>query len=1302
MNLVEALSKSLQSNPKKVKINKSIYKIKDDLEKKRIQEIKKENKKAYFEYLDRKKRVSENFKKEQQNKKSNKKVNKNKKEVVVPHPAISTTRIYFYVRKEKEMNIETGLLMYVKRKYHYKSDPDISQTSLLGEVFNKCYEITLNVETQYINQFNVRHFYNVDDDGVELINNVVRDIQVFMTPEQVEQFQMIGGSKNIEGFYIKSSVAIQQVQGGYIWNKTALKEDSTNLTINNKYIKYIANLEAKSFKDLLVLEYNNYLKTNFRPNSCVLTVLINKFYDRFNTIKSDGKRAYKELTYEYLAELLEIDLKPSDNSCDLQTVIDKFINRFKFAGLFVYNCYMQLLYKSVPETNNPIILKVMMKDNHIYQLNDNLKSLEQRVNYEDDERDSLKVNNKYHIKDTKPKTEEEIIKNKEIFIESQEDIIINITKEMKLNDKLESLKIITMCDLTSLLFEILSSGYTPNISYSNRLNKITLLIKKTVINIIRANQSADYGLCVEFSNLDEYKSYTKANEIFNSSIIKKEYLSDIHPQVSEIDEQYKISPLTGTFIESKSVLKGVDENRAYTQCLMSIDEIPIFNYFDVYKTYDSHPIENLTYYLVEVLEDNKRASIIFNGKYSRVYGFVLKQIDIKYKILYYRRPLKTEEVNFKSVVDELYNTPIQDNYKKSIANITIGLLEKKQNKAELTKIFKNQNEAQEYSIKYNGVLYTIENETNEAFEEVNDEFGEGIVLKPILSEIKKEQIYIVILNKKEKLINGFTPIKDMVYLLQRLKTLKNFDKLSKHPNIKIHGIKTDSILYSGSDSVIKQEFNIKSGIGNYKLEKNKYLVDKMIQLEENELIKINTYENVKPNFFKNERDIKETNKYIQENNNILVIGDYAGVGKSTLCKNFDKESLFVCPYNKLCQVLRTEGYKSITYSKMFGLYGDDQEKVNTKGYNLEGIETIVFDEIFLYEPKRLKRIAELMKRYPNKKFLATGDNNQRDPIAFKNPEYLKSCMNILFPNQTLLKDIKRLSNEEDKKKMRDLKIDILEGKLSVEEICKKYNIATINKISNVKTLKNICYFNFRCNIVNKNIHFGVLNKKTEFEVGNEIICRAYQKYKNITLNTNYTYKIMKIDKAYTTIKDENENESYIIPNGIINTYFKLPYALTCDSVQGLSFDENEKITIFDSNTPYVDRKYLYTAITRARNLKDIQIFIHSENENKNLMESKFKLYFRLKAQNYKNQDKKANRPINETIEYVNEEWISTKLDECKGVCPQCKKFMELYLDGNSEVVSNITVDRTNSNLPHYKNNCVLMCGSCNKSKGARF
>jgi hypothetical protein len=51
--------------------------------------------------------------------------------------------------------------------------------------------------------------------------------------------------------------------------------------------------------------------------------------------------------------------------------------------------------------------------------------------------------------------------------------------------------------------------------------------------------------------------------------------------------------------------------------------------------------------------------------------------------------------------------------------------------------------------------------------------------------------------------------------------------------------------------------------------------------------------------------------------------------------------------------------------------------------------------------------------------------------------------------------------------------------------------------------------------------------------------------------------------------------------------FSLPYANTLHSIQGLS--KSGKITIFNCDIPHISRRFIWTAITRARSLNNITI-----------------------------------------------------------------------------------------------------------------
>ena len=1164
----------------------------------------------------------------------------------------------------KKINIHCYLYVIARRldkpSYNFK-DPNIYQyDSLEIKKYARALKFNLIINEEYLTKYQVNKFYNDNDDGIEFIDTFKDMIKPFdnILKDSMNNIEI---SDTIVAFKIIRKTPHDYTYTEPVFNEELLENDITKKAITNEYTKYKINLQANSFKDIIENEHCDYVKENFRPSSCFLTAIINKFYAYFEKRDKNNVRYHKELTYSYLCQILNIPDKPFKNAVSFNMVVNTFCKKFNFVGLYAYDCYNKLRVAHKPiDKKNSISLRVLIHDGHVYEMNDCIKSLEQKINDDDDEIVNLIVSNKYNIMEKKQES-------LELFCHEPTEIIDAIKINSK-NEDILQLKIISYFDIKTVLFCLIDGGYIPKVSVSGMsLSKITIKLNKLVISIIPSNNSECDGQLVTYSSLEEYKAYTNAFDKFYKSIVHKDYLSDYHHSVQEIENTYKIIPLSGYLnTYNNQPLDILDENRAYIQCLKSITNVPVFNYFDVYKHYNNEEIEDYTYYIIEVLEISQEASIIFDNKFSRTFGYILKKINIKFKIIYYRKPLNIEDVNFNKAVQELYEDKnISDRHKKAIGNLTIGMYGKKCNRAELSKIFLDYNEANYYAIKYEGKMTVVEDD--------------DICSKYLRGTDVNKKIFVVQVEEKKQLINGFMPINDMIYIDQRMKLLQQYQKMKKL-NIKMVGIKTDCILYEGHhDDIIKQNFKLTERIGDYKIQKHKYVVNKLIKISSNELVNIQKYD-VVPKIFDNEFDTVTINEYISSNKQkpLLIKGNYPGVGKSVLCKNYDSNCLFICPYNKLCQVTRTDGIDSITYSKLFGLISTDIEMINVKRYDISKYNTIVFDEIFLYEPARLKRISELMESNKNKVFMATGDIDQRDSISFKNSEYIKHCMDLLFQNQILLNDIKRFKNVDDKIKLILLKNDILNTNMSVKDICIKHGINMITEMKDVKTTTNIALFNFRCTLINNHIHKNVLKQTKNYYDGLDIICKKYERTKNFVINTNYTYKIIKFGEKYIKIKDEVENIDYTIPMSILINNFKLPYALTLDSVQGLSFNDDEKVTIFDCNVPYTDKKYFWTALTRARKIENVSVFIHSDEEIEKLTHSRIKLHFNNLISLYKIQDKKNNKEFISS-DYINIEWIQMNIEKNKN-------NINIYIDDNAVVHSNVYINRIEQSKAYTINN----------------
>ena len=536
--------------------------------------------------------------------------------------------------------------------------------------------------------------------------------------------------------------------------------------------------------------------------------------------------------------------------------------------------------------------------------------------------------------------------------------------------------------------------------------------------------------------------------------------------------------------------------------------------------------------------------------------------------------------------------------------------------------------------------------------------------------------------------------------MQKLKILETYNKLIKL-KFKVVGIKTDCIFYQGKNEIIRDNFDLSNKIGNFKIETGKYMIDSKLFIKDNQLIDFIDFDNIKIKTFDDEYNVESINKYLIENKRVMIKSLYPGSGKSQSIKNLGLKTLFILPENKLAQDIlneKNDNINAITFSKLFGLYADDIELERRKEFDLSDYEAIFFDEIAKHSPDRLKRIANFIIKHPKLLVFGGGDYRQIAPINYEgNTKYLDECLNIIFPNQILFKEIKRVVDDKEKETIKGIYKYIFEtkDKIDIVKLCKKFNIKMINKLSDVDTLFNLAYFNSRCHNISSYINRTVLKNKDDFNINQNIICRKYYKNKGMTLNTNYTYKIISYKKTLWKIKDETNNIEYEITTKLLQSHFILEYCRTIDSMQGASI--SDKMTIFDLNIPYVSKEHIYVAITRARSLKNLQIFIHPEREVNSYTTSRITQYFSFKIQNYKKQDEKANRDF-KIEEYIDEDFIYQQMKKTNNKCSYCLKDLELFIDNDNNVKSDLTIDRIDNRFGHIKTNCKLSCLICNVSK----
>jgi hypothetical protein len=292
----------------------------------------------------------------------------------------------------------------------------------------------------------------------------------------------------------------------------------------------------------------------------------------------------------------------------------------------------------------------------------------------------------------------------------------------------------------------------------------------------------------------------------------------------------------------------------------------------------------------------------------------------------------------------------------------------------------------------------------------------------------------------------------------------------------------------------------------------------------------------------------------------------------------------------------------------------------------------------------------------------------------------------------VLQESKRLKNEDDKKILRQLKESIFDNSIPVKTTIEKY----FKIVSKIETINNIAYSNEMCSIICKEVR-KMLNKTDEYQKGEYLVCRKYFKHtrakgKYYTFNVNFKYKIMKIhSNGDISIMDPlYKNIYYRLPITVIRSNFIFEYVRTGHSTQGVTIDD--KITIFDWNHFYVTRKWIWTAITRATDLKNVVFYKPTDPK---LTEKLLHGYFERKIQGYKKQDRAANRTIDEST-YVNQEWLRTALTQNCRCCGLHFNINVETLNNNTYVVrSDLTADRIDNSIAHQLDNIRCYHTQCN-------
>ena len=104
--------------------------------------------------------------------------------------------------------------------------------------------------------------------------------------------------------------------------------------------------------------------------------------------------------------------------------------------------------------------------------------------------------------------------------------------------------------------------------------------------------------------------------------------------------------------------------------------------------------------------------------------------------------------------------------------------------------------------------------------------------------VRTETLYVLVIEKKERLVNGFRYIKELIYNRMSMKIFTLFN-IVVSKRVVPKGIKTDAILVSESQDVLEKLFRFNSQeIGGLKFESGKCYVDSRIFQRQNDPFRI--------------------------------------------------------------------------------------------------------------------------------------------------------------------------------------------------------------------------------------------------------------------------------------------------------------------------------------------------------------------------------------------------------------------------------------------------------------------------------
>ena len=1067
---------------------------------------------------------------------------------------------------------------------------------------------------------------------------------------------------------------------------------------------------------------------------CGYDVVIESFaacFDRLQSDKSHPRFRDVELTVPWLYENVFHPGEAFDAQRLALTLpeLGLFFKRFR-VSLFVLDITQRVIYSEVfkekskggpgpwlDEKIRPNSVYVMQHGAHLFRLTD-LKELQQKAHNERAVIHApLKPFEDLGEEQDKAPTEHYSLGGNEApvqFIDSINDLPTITTKVVKSVDKKnvetywDRIRVAVPANLWVLLEQLIECKYMPRICLgpSNAMQSITLRLDGVDVNVSAPHVCSPdpYKDSMELPDIPDkavFDAYCRHEKALKDCLRNKKTMSTYSDSFLDILRQLNRTPLQyGTIFSGLST--AYDINCSYTSFLQRITMVPVFNEFDEFEPYVSveHSVrDRLSFYLVlNTLRDTSDPRhLLLDQQYCLLTydtWLICREWSCTLAVI---RPSVVVPVNPAAAIHNLWEDGALDrNLKKFLVNSEIGKCGKRYNTKSHALLFQDASEARHYQDSIGGERF--------------------------LRRLGEHSYHIVTRSRQTALCDGFYPLQHMIYDMQRLALYKKALEVGKP----VLAVKTDCLWFMGHDAEVPKDRSY-SGIGGWEVAHDAPrmpdgLRDKLVFDE----IRIDYAPQIVELPVANEYDVGASVDYSTVSR-LLTLGDTPGAGKTysylQYAATLGDAVLFVAPLNTLCDDLMSckcsgvacdranpvclRARKAITINKLLGIIHHADGEGQKACYDMTGITTVVFDEVFFFTPPQLGKLKRWMDAHPDLCFLAAGDPHQNAPIyslcmsTAERKAYYMRIVSTLFPTRIVLRVCKRVKSEAERAIVEDLRHRINDTDEPLLDIVRRH-FKPIRRLEDMQGMA-VTYKRDTAKLVNTFCNARAVDCMAEvtrnagrcYHVGQML--RTCEWDDKLKLPMNILFRITEIGSV-VKLRSDARDCSIEVKFGVLNRCFTYTHAHTGHSLQGTSVASG--ITIFDLGHPFMSRAWLYTALTRSRSMDQVY-YMDPSVKLSGLAEVKdadLRSRIERKIDGHRKADSDKERRYHPS-EYVDTETVLRLLREQGGCCSHCNEEVLLQWKeaAGTRDTRQFSIDRINNNVAHTKNNVVVSCLRCNNA-----